>query len=257
MGQVVESTSTRVHQGDWVVALPDNDLGLAEFYLADETRAVVLPDGPGLGEACLVQPLATVLYAVDRLEPVASRSVAVVGLGSMGLLFCWLLRRRGAGRILGIDPRPDRCKVALRLGADQAEAVTSAEVVLAARQNPPAWNAPQVCIEAVGHQLETLNDCIDLVHDQGTVVAFGVPDQPVYPLAFETFFRKNAGLVACVTPPWDRYLGDALELFISSRRELEVLFTHRFPMRNAAEAFAAYERRDPGLIKVLLEAPQW
>jgi threonine dehydrogenase-like Zn-dependent dehydrogenase len=133
----------------------------------------------------------------------------------------------------------------------------SIEVVHSARQDPSSWDTPDVCIEAVGHQMETLNDCVELVRDQGTVLAFGVPDQPVYSLEFETLFRKNASLLASVTPPWDAYLAMARDLFESSRQELGVLLTHRFRVRDAAEAFTAYERHDPGLIKVVLDASDW
>ena len=83
----------------------------------------------------------------------------------------------------------------------------SIEVVHAGRQNPGEWEPPDICIEAVGHQTETLNDCFELVRKRGTVVAFGVPDQPVYAVEFETFFRKNAHLIAVVTPEWSRVSG--------------------------------------------------
>lgn len=257
-GQVHESTSELLRPGDWVVAIPDADLGLAEFFVTHETRAARLSSaGAGDGAACLIQPLATVMYAADRLDDVARKSVAVVGLGSMGQLFCWLLRRRGARTVVGIDPLRDRSDSALRLGADQAYPVASTDLVAEARRTSTAWDPPMVCIEAVGHQQVTLNDCIDLVREQGTVVAFGVPDQPTYPLAFEAFFRKNAALIACVTPPWASYLPMARDLFDAGRAELESLLTHRYPMRDAAAAFAAYERHDPGLVKVVLDAADW
>ena len=47
-------------------------------------------------------------------------TLVVVGLGSMGLLFCWLLRKRGAGRIVGIDPCAYRCRAAEEWGATRA-----------------------------------------------------------------------------------------------------------------------------------------
>ncbi len=43
----------------------------------------------------------------------------------------------------------------------------------------------------------------------GTVLAFGVPDHPVYAMEYETFFRKNAILMATVTPDWAEYLAKA------------------------------------------------
>jgi threonine dehydrogenase-like Zn-dependent dehydrogenase len=258
VGQVVESTSDCCHAGDRVVAIPEADLGLAEFFVAHDTDAVRLPDDlAGLETSTLIQPLATVMSAVDRLGSVESRPVAVVGLGSMGLLFCWLLRRRGARPIVGIDPCTFRSDLALRFGADETFPLRGIDVVQAARQHSSSWDPPEVCIEAVGHQTQTLNDCIELVRREGTVLAFGVPDQPVYALEFEVFFRKNAALVACVTPSWATYLPLARDLFASCREELKALCTHRFPIRQAAEAFSAYERADPGLVKVLLDASQW
>jgi L-iditol 2-dehydrogenase len=257
-GQVVESTSELSRPGDWVVAIPEGDLGLAEFFVARATKAVQIPpDLADRGASCLIQPLATVVSAVDRLGDIRERSIAVVGLGSMGLLFCWLLRRRGARHIVGIDPCVYRCRAAEGLGADLTFPARSLEVVHFARQDPGAWEPPDICIEAVGHQMETLNDCIALVRKQGTVVAFGVPDQTVYAIEFETFFRKNEHLIAAVTPDWTEYLAKARDLYFSCRDELDALVTHRFPIRDAAEAFASYEQREDGVLKVLLDASCW
>jgi L-iditol 2-dehydrogenase len=119
------------------------------------------------------------------------------------------------------------------------------------------WEQPDICIEAVGHQMETLNDSFELIRKRGTVVAFGVPDQPVYAVEFETFFRKNAQLVAVVTPEWSEYLAKARDLFIECREELEMLVTHRFPIQAAAKAFTLYERHEDGLLKAILDASCW
>jgi L-iditol 2-dehydrogenase len=257
-GQVVESTSEMFQAGDRVVAIPEGDLGLAEFFVARATKAVRLP--PELADcsaSCLIQPLATVMSAVDRLGDIRGRSIAVVGLGPMGLSFCWLLRKRGAGYIAGIDPCAYRCRVAEGLGADATFPTRSIEVVHVGRRDPGAWDPPEICIEAVGHQMETLNDCLALVRKQGTVVAFGVPDQPVYAIEFETFFRKNEHLIAAVTPDWGEYLAKACDLFFSCRDELSALVTHRFPIQDAAKAFTLYEQRENGVLKVLLDASCW
>jgi threonine dehydrogenase-like Zn-dependent dehydrogenase len=257
-GQVVESTSELFQPGEQVVAIPEGDLGLAEFFVARATKAVQLP--PELADcsaSCLIQPLATVMSAVDRLGDIRGRSIAVVGLGSMGLSFCWLLRKRGAGHIVGIDPCAYRCRMAERFGADTTFPMRSIEVVDFARQDPSTWDPPEICIEAVGHQMETLNDCLALVRRQGTVVAFGVPNQPVYAIEFETFFRKNEHLIAAVTPDWGEYLAKARDLFFSCRDELTTLVTHRFPIHEAAKAFTLYEQREDGVLKILLDASCW
>lgn len=258
VGQVIESTSARFEPGQWVVAMPDGDLGLAEFFVAQAARAVALPSElAGSDVACLIQPLSTVIHAVDRLGDVAGRSVAVVGLGSMGLMLCWLLLRRGAGPVAGIDPVAERCRAAERLGVSRTWARRSIEVVHMAHSDPVQWEPPDICIEAVGHQMDTLNDCLALVRKQGTVVAFGVPDQPVYAVEYETFFRKNLHLVAVVTPDWSKVLPKARDLLLSSRSELETWITQRLAIVDCQKAFALYAEHADGVLKVVLDASSW
>lgn len=258
VGQVVESTSNLFRPGDQVVAIPQGNQGLAEFFVAQAVKAVRLPpDLTDCDTSCLIQPLSTVINAVDRLGNIERRSIAVVGLGSFGLLFCWLLKKRGAGQIVGVDPCAHRCRVAEGLGATRTFPVRSIEVVHAARQNQGEWEPPEICIEAVGHQMDTLNDCLELVRKQGTVVVFGVPDQPVYAIEFESFFRKNAHLIAAVTPEWSEYLTKARDLFLACREELASLVTHRFPIQDAEKAFTLYERHGDGILKAVLDASYW
>jgi threonine dehydrogenase-like Zn-dependent dehydrogenase len=231
---------------------------MAEYFLAQASKTVLLdPDVGDLGAACIIQPLSTVMNAVDRLGDIRGKSVAVVGLGSIGLLFCWLLKRSGASSVIGIDPVSGRCRCAETLGATRTLCCRSIEAVHEARIRPDSLNPPDICIEAVGHQTETINDCLELVRKYGTVVAFGVPDQPVYAFQYEVFFRKNAMLLATVTPDWKEYLTKARELYVSSREELSKLITHRFPIRDAAKAFTMYERHEDGIIKAVIDARIW
>jgi len=258
VGRVVESSTGLLQPGDQVIAIPEGDQGLAEFFIAQAAKTAKLPaDLDDNGTSCLIQPLSTVMYAVDRLGNVEGKSIVVVGLGSIGLFFCWLLKKRGASRIVGIDPSALRCQVAEEWGANEVISACSLEVWHAVSQNPAKWNPPDICIEAVGHQMETLNDCIALVAEEGTVLAFGVPDHQVYNIEFETFFRKNANLVACVTPNWGEYLAKSREIFLDERDALEALVTHRLPIRDAETAFTMYERHEDGILKALIDMSDW
>jgi len=258
VGRVVESTSNLFQPGDRVVSIPESDQGLSEYFIAQATKAVKLPsDLDDYGTSCLIQPLSTVINAVDRLGDVEGKSVAVVGLGSIGLFFCWTLKKRGAARIVGIDPLEQRCRTAAGMGATDCLTARSLEVLHDARQYPGGWDEPDICIEAVGHQMETLNDCLSLVKYRGTVLAFGVPDQPVYALEYETFFRKNAHLIAVVTPVWSEYLAISRDVFLAARDELEPLVTHRLPIREANKAFTMYERHEDGILKALIDMSDW
>jgi L-iditol 2-dehydrogenase len=258
IGEISKSASELCRPGDKVLAIPDGDQGLAEYFIAQASKTVVLDsrlEDPG--SACIIQPLSTVLNAMDRLGEIQGKSFAIVGLGSIGLLFCWLAARGGARSVVGIDPCADRCRVAEALGAMRTFCLRSIEVVHGARAVAGTWEPPDICIEAVGHQMETINDCLELVRKYGTVVAFGVPDHDVYALNYEIFFRKNALLMAAVTPEWTEYLAKARDLFMANSKELSNLVTHRLPIRDAEAAFRMYERHEEGLVKAVLDASSW
>ncbi|HEX9115107.1 MAG TPA: zinc-binding dehydrogenase [Anaerolineae bacterium] len=258
LGQVEESTSGEFVPGDIVVAVPEADRGLAQFFVARASKAVLLP--PRLAarpESTLIQPLATVINGLDRLPDLTGRTIAVIGLGSIGLLFTWGLVHRGARRVVGIDPCAERCRVAERMGASQTWPVRSIELIHAVRQGAADWEAPDIVVEAVGHQTDTINDCFELVRREGTVLAFGVPDHNTYAIEYETFFRKNTHLIAAVTPDWRVYLEKARDAFQTGYTELAPLVTHRLSILDAGSAFGLYERHEGGIIKALLDASCW
>jgi L-iditol 2-dehydrogenase len=110
VGTVAESRSPRFDVGDRVVAVPAGDQGLAEYYAADAIKAVHIPAAlVGSEVSLLIQPLSTVVYALDRLGDVSDRAAVVVGLGPIGLLTTWLLHRYGA-EVVGVDPIAWRCQ---------------------------------------------------------------------------------------------------------------------------------------------------
>jgi threonine dehydrogenase-like Zn-dependent dehydrogenase len=258
IGDVVASSAEHLQPGDSVLSIPEADLGLAEYFIASASKTIPLSAGIGdLSAACIIQPLSTVINAVDRLGNLKGKSVAVIGLGAIGLMFVWLAKKCGADRVLGVDPVAYRCQFAEELGATATICSRGIEAVQDARTSPAKWLPPDICIEAVGHQKETIKDCLELVKKQGMVVAFGVPDQPVYDFEYEIFFRKNAVLMATVTPDWTKYLPIAHDLFLANKAELSRLVTHRMPIREAEKAYHMYERHENGIIKAALDVRGW
>ena len=257
VGVVMESRSPRFQVADRVVAVPKGDQGLAECYVADGIKAIVIPEPLISSEvSLLIQPLSTVVYALDRLGDVAGRTAVVVGLGPIGLLTTWLLHQYGA-RVAGVDPIPSRCQVARRLGAERTFALHS-ERLLSAICQGEEWEPADIVVEAVGQQTRTINDCLYLARHGGIVLALGVPLEPVYPFEFTKFFRQNIDLIASVTPPDENYMLRAAELVGRHEPELASLITHRFTPDRAAEAFTMYETRAGDRpLKVLIDGTNW
>ena len=257
VGVVVESHASRFQVGDRVVAVPKGDQGLAEYYIADAIKAVVVPDALVDSDArLLIQPLSTVVYALDRLGDVAGRKAVVVGLGPIGLLTTWLLHQYGAW-VVGVDPLAWRNEAAQRLGAARTYELHSERLLYAIVQGEE-WEPADIVVEAVGQQTRTINDCLYLVKRCGLVLALGVPLEPVYPFDFTRFFRQNVNLIGSVTPPDETYMARAAELIVRHGQELVFLITHRFTVDGAAEAFTLYETRiGDHPLKVVIDRRSW
>jgi threonine dehydrogenase-like Zn-dependent dehydrogenase len=205
----------------------------------------------------LIQPLSTVVYAFDRLGDVAGRAAVVVGLGPIGLLAIWLLNRLGASRVVGVDPLAWRGEAARRLGAAQTYDVHSDRLVSFIAKDV-TWEPADICIEAVGQQTRTINDCLYLVKHGGSVLALGVPLEPVYPFDYTCFFRRNLQVIGSVTPPDETFMIRAAELVGRHEQEVAFLITHRFGMDEAGTAFTLYETRAAGRpLKVMLDGTDW
>jgi threonine dehydrogenase-like Zn-dependent dehydrogenase len=120
------------------------------------------------------------------------------------------------------------------------------------------WEPADICIEAVGQQTRTINDCLYLVKRCGQALVLGVPLQPIYPFDFTRFFRQNLHLIASVTPPNETYMPRAAELIARQGQELAFLITHRFALDKAEEAFTLYETRTGAHpLKVLIDGTSW
>ena len=118
--------------------------------------------------------MATVLSALSSVPGVIGKTVAVVGQGPIGLLFNQCLSRLGAGRIIGIDVREERASRSCLFGATDSIAGGRVDPVEAVRELTGGAMADLV-VEAVGHEEQALNLCIDLCRDSGHLLYFGVP----------------------------------------------------------------------------------
>jgi len=257
VGAVIESHSPRFQVGDRVVAIPSGDQGLAEYYVADAAKAIVISEALCSSVACLlIQPLSTVVYALDRLGDVASRTAIVVGLGPIGLLTTWLLHQYGA-QVVGVDPFAWRCEAAERLGAERTFELHS-ERLVSLIADDDTWEAADICVEAVGQQSRTINDCLHLVKHRGQVLALGVPLDPIYPFEYTRFFRKNLNLIGSVTPPDETFMIRAADLIGQHEQELAFLITHRYGLEGAGEAYTLYETpAGDHPLKIMIDGKSW
>jgi L-iditol 2-dehydrogenase len=249
VGEVEASAADDLPVGTRVVGWAEGHLGLAEKFTARADWVAVLDDELPAVQATVIQPLCTVLYAVRRLGDVRGARVAVIGQGSIGMLFSYVLKTAGAAQVTGVDPI-DRRDAAEAFGVDTMEWSSSS-----------AWAAslgddarPDIVVEAVGHQPATLEHAVEAVAQGGTVLAFGVPDETHYAFPFARFFRKDATLLAGITRDRRQSLAIARDYLVEHREMLDAYITDVFPIAEAQAAFELAVKPTAGRLKVVLKA---
>jgi L-iditol 2-dehydrogenase len=253
IGTVVESHSDQFRAGDRVLALPEANSGLAEYFLSSESRTIALDNStPWQAEHVLAQPLGTVLCALKRLDNVLDKTVVVLGQGPIGLMFTQMLGLMGAKCIIAIEPVSHRLTVA---GECFATHLINPETdnTLEAVAEITHGNMADIVIEAVGHQSQTINDAIALTRHKGTLVAFGVPDEPHYVLNFNELFRRNISLLGSVGPNPGKDFTLALDLITQKRFNTAGLMSHQMHFTRAQEAFELAISKQDRVIKIILE----
>lgn len=231
-GEVIASRHPAHRPGDLVVGWASGFDGMMERIVTDGDG--LAPYDPALtpAQAIGLQPLACVLYACEQLGDLAGRRVAIIGQGSVGLLFSYVAKAAGARRVTGVDPI-DRRDVARAFGVDEPVRATSDRW---ASQLEPGDRA-DVVIEAVGHQVATLTHAIDATAPGGTVFYFGVADDEMYPISMRAMLRNNLTLKSGVTLDRRRMLELASKFAAEHPWLLGAYLTHTFGVEQVQDAF--------------------
>ena len=252
IGEVAASKSDRFKEGDAVLALPGRPGGLSEYFVANE--AVTVPLVAFERKDCILmsQPLGTVIWACSKLGNLLNQDVVVMGQGPMGLLFTHLVSNLGAKTVIATDLVDFRLEAAKQMRATHTINAAEVDPVAAVEQITEGRMADLV-FEVVGHQTETINQCMDMVKRDGTILAFGVPDEPTYPFGFGDLFRKNIRLIGSVGPDAQNNFPLAMDMIAQRRIDVSPMITHRLPFTEVQRGFELSLHKKDEAIKIVLE----
>ncbi len=255
VGSVQATTGKRFQVGDKVLAVPIDQQGLFERYVVDESRAIALDARVPAEHALLAQPLGTVIYALKKLPNLLDQDVAVVGQGPIGQLFCAALKNLGAREIIAIDLNEHRLANSPAMGATHS-ICNAVEDAVTAVQRFTNGHMADIVIEAVGHQDQALNLCVDLCRPDGRILYFGVPPtQQIDNVRWHDLFFKNLTVHTSVNPDFRRDFPLAMRWIGEERINVSSLITHRFGLHEIQTAFDTFCDRRDGALKVLVEFP--
>jgi L-iditol 2-dehydrogenase len=210
---------------------------------------VRIPAGNDFVEGAMLEPVNTVLKAVERLSVMPGDTVLVMGQGPIGLMFTRLLRLRGVA-VVATDLMEERLRWARRYGAGRVW-----------RGDDTSWRETVMRLTR-GRGLDAVvvavplgpavQQALELVRGGGRVLLFAHTKRDD-PLAIDlaTVCVDEKDLVGSYSS--DVTLQRSVARLVFGRQlDVRPLITHAFPLERTAEAVALASRPTPASLKVVV-----
>jgi glutathione-independent formaldehyde dehydrogenase len=235
----------------------------------------------------LADAFTTGYHAAAVIDVGPGDSVAVFGAGSVGLLAAYSARLRGAARIYVIDAIPERLEKAGELGAvpinflqgDPVEEIRRHQSKLRAgsafRQEKPLGGVT-CAIDAIGFQARSKTDysredpcwviaaIAEILNPAGRLAITGVWPakdtgaanaslaEGILPVPWSQLFNKNV-TISMGRDDDERWNRKLREMIVSGAAKPSSVVSHRLSIDDAPGAFAKFDARAEGYIKVVLK----
>ncbi|WP_326548521.1 zinc-dependent alcohol dehydrogenase [Mycolicibacterium sp. ND9-15] len=261
--------------------------GQAEYLRvpqAQYTHIKVPEDGPDDRYVYLSDVLPTAWQAVEYAEIPDGGTLVVLGLGPIGAMACRIAAHRKGCKVIGVDLVDERisrarayCDEVIDLRSDDADEIVKSQtdgrgaesvidaVGMEAHGSPVAetmQTMSQFLPSPVGRvvmknagvdRLAALNSAIALVRRGGTISLSGVYGGAADPINMMTLFDKQIRL-RMGQANVKRWVPDIMPLLTAEDPlGVEQFATHRLPLDAAPGAYETFQKKEDGMVKVILK----
>jgi len=250
----LQDDSETFKKGDLCLAIAPDHRGMAEYYLAPIKNLIPLASGKTVEELLMSQQLGTVIYAAKQLPNIVGKTAVVIGQGSAGQWFNFILRQLGAGKILGIDKIESRLKLSENYGATQTFNNSRGSALDYLKQFNRGELA-EIVVEAAGTQ-SSINLSFQLAREfTGFILQFGVPREPLK-IDYYTMFTKCLNIRSIEHANSEKSHSStkmAMEMISSGKINTKPILTHRLPFKNVNQAYELHRTGSDDCHKILIE----
>ena len=228
--------------------------GFAEYVAVPSGNIIELPSTVPLEIGALIEPTTVGYHALNRGGGAAGKSVAVFGVGAIGLLIIQLARALGAKRVFAVDIDNHYLEAARRFGAD--ETVNPQEVDAVATLMEMTFHGIDLSVEVAGVPT-TLLQAVLCSRPGGDVVLVG--NQPIHKqisLDFiEQFMRRQLNMhgswMSYSAPfPGKEWQG-TLDMMQDGHLSLEDMITQRVKLEALPAMFEAIHHGEIAYRKIM------
>ena len=259
--------------GDRVACVGAGYASHAEYIKIPAQLCCRIPDGVSFEEASFGMLGIIALNGIRLAKLTFGESVAVIGLGLLGLLSVQLIKAYG-GRVIGTDLDQAKIELALRLGADVA--VAGPEFLTACEVFSEGNGIDAVILTVATDSDVPMHTAVDVCRFGGRIVCVGVAD--IHPRRNEMWHKEIEIVVSRAGGPgtfdpiyenkgidypigfvrWteNRNLSEFLRLIGEKKVDVRPLISHRFSLEKAEAVYGDILKNKGGpYIGVVLEYP--
>ncbi len=252
-----------------------------------DTLPVKVPHGPPDDRfVYLSDVLPTAWQGVVYADVPAGGTLCVLGLGPIGDMAARVALHRGAGRVIAVDLVPERLARAVARGVEVVDLNDHEDDLGDVIREMTGGRGPDAVIDAVGMEahgapvgrlaqtlagllpdaaaqklietagidrMSALHAAIDIVRRGGTVSLLGVYGGTADPMPMLTLFDKQIQM-RMGQANVRRWVDDIMPLLLDGDPlGVDDFATHRVPLEEAPDAYAAFQAKQDGAIKILLK----
>ena len=230
-----------------------NGGGFAQYVKAmpwvAERGIVALPDNVTFEEATFIEPINTIVKAVQKARITAGETVLIVGCGPIGLQLLMVSNLEGP-KLYTSDPISQRRQKSLTLGALESFDPTSGKLLEEIRARTDGRGADAVLV-AVAHP-SVVTDALAAARPGGRVLLFAAND-PVTKIEFPAAAvgideKEILGSYSAAVDIQE----SAADLVLGKKLPVMQIVTHRFPLDRIQEGLELAARPTAESLKILI-----
>ncbi|MGM0214184.1 galactitol-1-phosphate 5-dehydrogenase [Enterococcus sp. AZ109] len=230
--------------------------GFAEYVTVPKENVLKIGQKLSFEEAAMIEPLAVAAHGVMGLDVQLGDTVAVFGLGTIGILSVQWLRLAGAKKIIGIDLDQNKLYDSLEYGVTDTINVMREPLEERIFELTNGLGV-DIALECAGSVI-TEEQCLLVTKKGGKIGYQGIAysDVMMRQKAFENIFRREYSIKGF----WNSYSAPfpgkewqhAIDFLTLGRMEVKSLISHRFALDQIQAAFDLTVQRKKSFNKVMI-----
>uniref|UniRef100_UPI004055EE8B galactitol-1-phosphate 5-dehydrogenase n=1 Tax=Agathobacter sp. TaxID=2021311 RepID=UPI004055EE8B len=230
----------------------------AEYVTVPAANLIELPENVSYEEAAMLEPMAVAVHAMRQANVAETDTIAVYGLGTIGMLLVMFLLEKGIQNILVIGNKEFQKEMAVKLGIKESNFCNSRTEDVAKwifmRTN---GKGADVFFECVGKN-EVYAQAVELTAPAGTVCLVGNPqsDMELEKKTYWKILRNQLTLIGTWNSSFTGKKEDdwhyVLQLLAEKRIHPAAFISHGFSMKELEQGFAIMRDKTEHSIKVMM-----